>query len=98
MIAQVSNKSWCGSNRTREAKLVWTRTHVEEVLPRAALRAAARRGPGRGRGLLGVHVGGGFSCRVHRRAPFGGAVDVHGPCNEKTSLASPDDNRVTRLQ
>lgn len=91
----MSSKRRCGSNRAREAKQgARTPTHVEEVLPRAALRTAARTGPGRGRGVLGVHVGGGFSCRVHRCAPFWGAVGVHGPCNEKTSLAAPDDNTV----
>lgn len=91
----MSSKHRCGSNRAREAKQgARTPTHVEEVLPRAALRTAARTGPGRGRGVLGVHVGGGFSCRVHRCAPFWGAVGVHGPCNEKTSLAAPDDNTV----
>ena len=76
---------------TREKKP----THVEEVFPWAALRAAAGGRRGLRRDVLGVHVGGGFSgARVS--SPFRQAVGVQGPCNEKTSALFSYEGKAIR--
>lgn len=85
LMAQVSKRR---HRRKRPQKTghtdEWQPTHVEEVLPRAAFCAAARRRRGLRREVLGVHVRGGFSGgRV--RFPLRHAVDIQGPCNKETS-------------
>lgn len=74
--------------KEKKMRAKWRPTHVKEVFSWAALCAA-----GRGRRDLrghvpGVDVGGHFSQGGRRRFSFRRAVDVQGPCNQKTTFFS----------